>query len=83
MKPTRLNLRSGVLMGTAAVVLLFPIALTPGCGQPKAATRTDEVKQFLAPTDVSKLRPEAREALSHMPGGDKFQPSGSVGGAPK
>ena len=77
------NQLSGVVTGTAALTLLFLIALTPGCGQPKAENHADEVKQFLAPTDLNKLTPQAREALRHMPGGDKAQTPGSAPVAPK
>lgn len=83
MTPNRLNLPSGFVRGTAATTLLFLILVISGCGQPKATNRADEEKKFLAPTNVSQLRPEAREALRHMPGGDKAQPPGSTTGAAK
>ena len=75
MKKNRLNKLSGVVMGTAALSLLFPFALTSGCAEKSAGKRAEEEQKFLAPTNVSKLRPEAQEALSHMPGGAKAPPA--------
>lgn len=71
MRHNRFNKTLSGMVGTAAPMLLFLIA--PGCGQSKTADRAAEQEKFLAPTDVSKLRPEAREALRSMPGGDKAQ----------
>jgi hypothetical protein len=55
-----------------ACVLLALVVVGSGCGK-KAPTRAEQERQFLAPTDVNKLSPEAR---SHLPGGGKFQPTG-------
>ena len=79
----RLNSFSGVAAGTATLALLFPLALTPGCAENKPADRADAEKKFLAPTDVNKLTPAAREALSRMPGGDKAPPVNGAAPAPK
>lgn len=75
MRQNCLKNTSGGVVGTATFVLLFLATLTSGCRQ-SPTNRAEEAKKFLAPTDVSKLRPEAREALSHMPGGDKYKPAG-------
>lgn len=79
----RLTKLSGATTGTAALALLFLVAFASGCGEQKAANRADEEQKFLAPTDMNKLTPAAREALSRMPGGEKAPPPGAAPAAPK
>ncbi len=79
----RPNSSFGVLKGTAVVILLFLIIIAHGCSPNKPMSRADEQKQFLAPTEISKLRPEAREALRHLPGGDQAAPANAAPSASK
>lgn len=54
------------------LLLLLSAALSSGCAQ-KAQSRAEAERKFLAPTDINKLTPAARNRL---PGGGAFQPTG-------
>ncbi|MBC8134792.1 MAG: hypothetical protein H8F28_02765 [Fibrella sp.] len=74
MNDTRLKPRSGVVPATAVVALLFLLVYCAGCANKKTTSDAEARRDFLAPTDVNKLTPEAR---AHLPGGGKFQPTGT------
>lgn len=69
MSANRLKALSGVVPGAAVFGLLFLVAFPMGCAK-KPPSRAESERKFLAPTDVSKLTPEAR---AHLPGAAKFQ----------
>lgn len=71
MRRSHLKSRSGIVPAFSALAVLFVLVFSAGCTK-KAESDSKARQDFLAPTDVNKLTPEAR---AHLPGSEKFQPT--------
>lgn len=70
----KLQIPGGVTARMATLALMIMCVFSAAGCTNKAPDAAEAKRNFLAPTDVNKLTPEAR---AHLPGGGKFQPTGT------